>query len=125
MALTVTIEEYEKFTGALVPEAMRETTQARLDVTCQIVDIYLSPWGDAFDEARHDVLAYVVSMHALRMETIPAGVRSESVGSTSVSYMDNAGDPLALSLSERDLLDSLLLGGGRRRRAESVLIRLG
>jgi hypothetical protein len=122
--LEVTIEDYETITGTTVPQATEPMVQARLGVIATLVWAYLGTQAEAIDAAYHNVLVYLTVMKAFRADAVPVGIRSESVGSTSVSYADGFGDPLTLTPDERAVLDGLL-GRPARRTVASVIVRLG
>jgi hypothetical protein len=121
--LEVTIEDYETITGTTVPEATAPMVQARLDVVALLVWAYLGAQATAVDTTYHKVLVYLAVMKAFRADAVPVGIRSESVGSTSVSYADGFGDPLTLTTDERSVLDGLM-GRPTRRTVTSVIVEL-
>lgn len=120
--LEVTIEDYETITGTQVPEASTPMVQARLDVIATLVWAYLGAQATTIDTEYHKVLVFLTAMKAFRADAVPVGIRSESVGSTSVSYADGFGDPLTLTLDERSVLDRLM--GRPARTVASLIVEL-
>lgn len=123
--LVVTIADYELLTGTDVPAADEPMVQATLDVISSVVWVYLGASAEAVDAAYHDVLVYLVVTKAQRVASIPAGIRSESVGSTSVAYIEGSASALYLTGEERSLLDALMGRGSSGRYATSVIVPLG
>lgn len=104
-----TVADYELRTGTDVAVAMEPTIQRRLDDASALVDVYLGDCQDEVAAKYSEVLTALVVSHVYRVSSIPAGIRSESVGGTSVSYDVDSG-PLDLAASETALLDALLDG---------------
>ncbi|MEV8373008.1 hypothetical protein AB0P21_09740 [Kribbella sp. NPDC056861] len=121
--LEVTITDYETITGTQVPKATEPQVRARLGVIAALVWAYLGPQATAVDAAYRNVLVYLTVMKAFRADAVPIGIRSESVGSTSVSYADGFGDPLTFTADERSVLDGLM-GRPQRRTVASVIVEL-
>ncbi len=109
MAGYATVADYELRTGTDVPVEMEPTVQQRLDDTSALIDVYLRDCQEEVAAKYPDVLTALTVSHVYRVASIPAGVRSESVGSTSVSYNVDSG-PLDLVESELTLLDALIDG---------------
>jgi len=101
------VADYELRTGTDVPTANEPTIQQRLNDASALIDIYLGPCKDEVAAAYPEVLKSVTVAQVYRVSSIPVGVRSESVGGTSVSY-DTTTAALALGPAETDLLDALM-----------------
>ena len=104
-----TVADYELRTGTDVPVEMEPTVQQRLDDTSSLINVYLGDCADEVAAKYPEVLTALTVSHVYQSSAVPAGIRSESVGSTSVSYNTDAG-PLDLMASEVALLDALLDG---------------
>lgn len=107
MVSYATVDDYELRTGVDVPVEMEPTVQIRLDDTSAIIQLYLGECAVVVEGAYPDLLTALTCSHVYRLASIPTGVRSESVGSTSVSYDDNPAG-VGLSPDEIELLDSLI-----------------
>lgn len=103
-----TIADYELRTGTDVPVANEPMVQTRLNDVSNLVDVYLGDCAEAVADKYPDVLTALVVANVWRAEAVPTGIRSESVGGTSVSY-DNASE-LALLPMDTNLLDALIAG---------------
>lgn len=103
------VADFELRTGTDVPDAQEPSVQTRLNDTSALINVYL---GDCVDEvaAKYpDVLTALTVSHVYRVASTPLGIRSESVGATSVSY-DTEAELLGLSPTETALLDALMDG---------------
>lgn len=109
MTSYATTPDYELRTGVDVPVEMIATIQARLDDTAALIELYLGDCADEVYLKYPDVLTALTVSHTFRISVVPPGVRSESVGSTSVSYADSSND-MELSRAETDLLNNLIEG---------------
>lgn len=109
MAGYATVADYELRTGTDVPVEMEPTVQQRLDDTSALINVYLGDCADEVAAKYPDVLTALTVSHVHRVASIPTGIRSESVGSTSVSYNTDS-SPLDLIGSELTLLDALVDG---------------
>jgi len=107
MASYATVEDFELRTGTDVPVEREPTVQAWLDDTSALIELYLGECAEKVEQNYPDVLTAVTVSHVYRASSVPVGVRTESVGATSVSY-DTESHSLVLSRDEQDLLDSLI-----------------
>lgn len=103
------IADYEIRTGADVPVEEEPMMQTRLNDVSNLVDVYLGDCQDEVAVKYPDVLTALVVANVWRADAIPAGIRSESVGGTSVSY-DTESAELALLPMDTNLLDALIAG---------------
>lgn len=103
------IADYELRTGMDVPDAQEPTVQQRLNDTSSLINVYLGECTEEVAAKYPDVLTALTVSHVYRVASVPTGVRSESIGGTSVSYDTDAG-PLDLVGSETTLLDALMDG---------------
>jgi hypothetical protein len=103
------IADYELRTGTDVPAADEPMVQTRLNDVSNLIDVYLGDCADEVAAKYPDVLTALVVANVWRNEAIPAGIRSESVGGTSVSY-DTESAELALLPMDTNLLDALMAG---------------
>lgn len=109
MASYATVEDYELRTGLDVPTDQEPTVQQRLDDVSTLIELYLGPCAADVEAAYPDVLTTITCLTAQRSFMAPQGVRSESVGSTSVAYQDPTEAVLGwLRPSETDVLDALI-----------------
>lgn len=106
MTSYASIEDYELRTGIDVPDDQEPMIQQRLDDVSAIIELYMGDCADAVVEKYPDILASIVVAQVFRVGMIPVGVRSESVGGTSVSFDDTTA--LSLSEADKDLLDALM-----------------
>jgi hypothetical protein len=107
MASYATVDDYELRTGTDVPDDMEPTIQARLDDVSNLIQLYLGDCATAVETQFPEILTSLTVAHTYKASSIPAGVRSESVGSTSVSYDVESGAVNLIS-AETDLLDRLM-----------------
>jgi len=107
MASYASVDDYELRTGTTVPDDMKPTVQARLDDVSNIIQLYLGDCAEAVETKFAEILTSLTVAHTYKASSIPAGVRSESVGSTSVSY-DTEGGTTTLIGQEMELLDRLM-----------------
>jgi len=109
---SVTVADYELRTGIDVPESMEPTVQIWLDDTASLICLYLGDCADEVAAAYPDVLAALTCSHVRAQSSRPApGVRSESVGSTSISYdTDRLAETVGFGLTadEQNVLNQLL-----------------
>lgn len=101
------IADYELRIGQDIPAEQEPMVQTRLNDTSALVTLYLGAAAEAVEEKHGDVLTALVCHMTYRVASVPAGVRSESVGATSVSY-DTAASAQALIPVDTDLLDALI-----------------
>jgi phage gp36-like protein len=104
-----TIADYELRSGIDVPVDQEPMIQQRLNDTSALIDVYLGDCADEVAAKYPDVLTTLTCSHVYRVGAAPVGIRSESVGATSVSY-DTDVHLLDLIESETALLDALLDG---------------
>ena len=102
-----TVADYELRTGTDVPAEMEPTVQQRLDDTSALIAVYLGECEDEVAAKYPDVLTALTVSHVYRVDSVPMGIRSESVGGTSVSY-DSEAVLLSLGEIETNLLDALM-----------------
>lgn len=102
-----TVADFELRTGVTVPPEKIDMVQQRLNDTSAFVELYLGPCADEVEQRWPDILTAVVCTHVYAVGSVPVGVRSESVGATSVAYAD-ATSVADLTESERIVLDQLL-----------------
>lgn len=103
------VADYELRTGIDVPFDNEPMIQTRLNDVSNLVDVYLGDCQAEVSQTYPDVLTALVVANVWRGGTIPPGVRSESVGGTSVSYDTDSGS-LALLPVDTSLLDALIAG---------------
>lgn len=101
------IADYELRIGQDIPVEQEPMIQTRLNDISNLVELYLGSCAEAVEAKHGDVLTALVCQMAYRVGSVPAGVRSESVGATSVSY-DTAASAQALAAVDTDLLDALI-----------------
>lgn len=101
------VADYELRTGTDVPVEQEPSVQTRLNDTSLLINVYLGDCAEQVAEAHPDVLTALTVSHVYRASAVPLGVRTESVGGTSVSY-DTESVMLGLSTAETDLLDNLM-----------------
>jgi hypothetical protein len=101
------VEDYETRTGVDVPTEQEIMVQTRLDDASNLIAVHLGAAEQCVVEMFPEILTMLTVSTVYRLSSVPAGVRSKSVGATSVSYTDDAAQ-LQLLPSEQDLLDSLI-----------------
>lgn len=110
---SVTVEDYELRTGIDVAQAMEPTVQVWLNDIAGLICLYLGDCADEVAAAYPDMLTALACSHVLVQSSRPApGVRSESVGSTNVTYdTDRLADtvPFGLTNDEQNVLNQLLV----------------
>jgi hypothetical protein len=102
-----TVPDYETRTGVDVPTTQEPMVQVRLDDASNLIAVYLGPYEECVSDAYGEILTMLTVATVYRLSSVPAGVRSKSVGATSVSYSDTAAQ-LKLLPAEEDLLDGLI-----------------
>jgi len=107
MASYATVEDYELRTGIDVPADQEDTVQVRLDDTSALMEMYMGECADDIVAAYPDILTVICCSHVYAVSSVPPGIRSESVGGTSVSYADSPSG-LMLPTTATDLLDELM-----------------
>jgi len=100
------IADYELRTGIDVPDDQEDTIQRRMDDVSALIELYL---GDctAVADTYPDILSMIVVANVHRASVIPAGVKAESVGGTSITY-DTESNAMSLLPVDTDLLDTLI-----------------
>jgi len=102
------IPTYELLTGTTVPDAEEEHVQAMLDLNSDLAGLYMGePCATNVQTGYPELLAGIVCYRTYRQQTIPAGVQSESVGSSSVSYVPSQNAPMGMTGTETAVLDQL------------------
>lgn len=107
MASYATVADYELRTGTDVPDAQEPMVQQRLDDVSNLIELYLGECAEAVEKQFAEILTSLTVAHTFRVASVPSGVRSESVGSTSISYDTDVG-PSTLLAAETALLDRLM-----------------
>lgn len=118
------LTDYEVVTGQTVPEAEVPRIQRALQSASNLFALYL---GDREAEivavdAYAALLNDLTVARVVRVRAVPQGIRSESVGGSSVTYdAAMATSPFVLSPDETRLL-AMLLAGGRVNALRSVVM---
>jgi hypothetical protein len=104
-----TVADYELRTGITVPDSDQATVQQRLDDYAALMALYMGPCEPSVAAAYPDILTSLDVAGVQRSFGVVPGIRSESVGSTSVSYVDLSADAIAGVFGpEREVLDALM-----------------
>jgi len=104
-----TIEDYELRSGVDVPVDQEDTVQQRLDDYSALMTVYMGPCADYVVAAYPDILTSLCCTGVQRGYAWTPGIRSESVGSTSVSYQDlSAGAVGGVYRQDTEVLDALM-----------------
>ena len=107
MASYATVEDYELRTGDNVPGNQEEMYQVRLDDVSNLMELYMGPCSTYVEQAYPDILTSLTVLATQRTMAITTGIKSESVGNTSVTYA--TGDEVAgVRLTESEVLDALM-----------------
>ena len=101
------VADYELRTGIDVPVESEPMVQIRLNDVSALIDVYLGDCADEVAAMYPDVLTALTVANVWRISVNPTGIRSESVGGTSVSYDTGGGGPALLPM-DTALLDSLM-----------------
>lgn len=101
------VADYELRTNIDVPTEAEDTVQVRLDDASNLIALYLGDCEEEVASQFPEVLTALTCSMVFRFSSVPAGVRSKSVGSTSVSYTDDASG-MGLLPAEQNLLDDLM-----------------
>ena len=107
MTSYATVADYELRTAVDVPFDQEDTVQRRLDDVSALVELYLGDCAEDVAATYPDILSMLVVANVHRVSSVPAGIRTESVGGTSVTYADTGG-AMALLPVDTDLLDTLI-----------------
>lgn len=104
------VADYELRTGTDVPTDQEPMIQVRLDDYSQLMALYMGPCASYVEEAYPDILTSLCVTAVQRSFTVTPGVRSESIGSTSVSYLTPAETTAGagVGISEAEVLDALM-----------------
>jgi hypothetical protein len=103
------VPDYEQRTGIDVPADQEPMVATKLDDASNIIALYLGGCEEFVSAKYPEILTAITVSMVYRLSSVPAGVRSKSVGATSVSYNDDASQ-LKLQTNEEDLLDALIAG---------------
>jgi hypothetical protein len=101
------VADYELRTNLDVPPAAEDTVQTRLDDASNLIALYLGECEPEVATAFPEILTALACSVVFRYNSVPAGVRSKSIGATSVSYSDDAAN-VTLLPAEENLLDDLM-----------------
>lgn len=102
-----TVDDYELRIGYDIPAEQEPTTQQHLDDTSLMIALYLGDCEPDVVAAYPEVLSMLTCSMTFRQSAVPAGIRSESIGATSVSYSDEYSKQ-GLLPAEEHLLDDLM-----------------
>ena len=116
-----TLDDYQLIVGTLVAEADVARVERLLQGATDLFALYLGDREAEIVAAYPSLLADLTVARVHRLRTIPTGIRSESVGGSSVTYDNGAGSPFGLTGDETRLL-SMMLTGGRAINLRSVLM---
>lgn len=114
------VSDYEVITGTTVPEADQPRITRALETASTLFALYLGDREPEIVVAYGPLLADLVVARVFRLISQPVGIRSESVGGSSVTY-DHGMSPFALAGDEVRLL-SMMLTGGRSANLRSVVM---
>lgn len=101
------VADYELRSGTDVPAELEPTVQTRLNDVSALMDIYMGVCAAVVADAYPDVLCALTVSTVYRDASMPVGVKTESVGGTSVTY-DTGSGPLTLDGAYTSILDSLM-----------------
>src|SRR4051812_20986693 len=119
MTSYATVEDYERLTGTIVGDQNAEMIQGKLDFASSLIELYLGAWALEVEEANPDILTGLTVYSVQYVDAVPIGVRSDSAGSTAVSYESAyAGGGSGLPSYVTNILDRLK---GRSRTGVGVL----
>lgn len=104
-----TVSDYELRTGVSVPADQTATVQQRLDDYSALMALYMGPCAEVVEATYPDILTSVCCAGVQRSYAGTPGIRSETVGATSVSYMDLSSSTVAgVQGSDVEILDQLM-----------------
>lgn len=103
-----TVADYEAVYGD-VPTEQEARVQAGLDTASALIHSYLGNAAADVEATYPDALKAMAIYRVHYQATVPVGIRTESIGSTSVTYTE-ALVPWVLSDAESDVLDGLIVG---------------
>lgn len=115
------IEDYEVITGVSLSQAERPRIERALQSASDLFALYLGDREAEVAATYESLLVDLTVARVYRLQGIPAGIRSESVGGSSVTYDNGAGSPFGLSGDEVRLL-AMMLSGGRATSLRSVIM---
>lgn len=118
-----TVADYEARYGD-VPLSDEARIQLMLDDASDLIAGYLGESVDEVMATRPGLLRTMTTARVHLLETVPTGVRSESVGTTSVTYA-TVSDRYALAMAEKAALDNALYGPGTVGALESLELEIG
>lgn len=101
------VEDYELRTGFTVPPSQVSTVQQRLNDVSALMGVYMGDCAEIVESTYPDVLTSLTCSAAQRSFAGSPGIRSESVGSTSVSYLDTSVTGM-IAPAEAEVLDALM-----------------
>lgn len=116
-----TLAEYEVITGSSVPEGEVARVERSLQTASDLFALYLGDREAEIVAAYPALLADLVAARVYRLRAMPIGIRSESVGGSSVTYDSVGASPFGLTGDEVRLL-SMMLTGGRATSLRSVVM---
>ena len=103
------VADYELRTGTTVPAEQVATVQQRLDDYSALMALYMGPCAEAVEASYPDILTSLTCSGVQRSLAGTPGVRSETVGATSVSYLDLSSTTVAgVYGSDVEILDQLM-----------------
>jgi len=104
-----TVADYELRTGIDVPDEQEPMVQQRLDDYSALMALYMGPCAEIVETTYPGVLTSLACAGVQRSFVAAPGVRSETVGATSVSYTDiSSGSIAGVYGPETDVLDALM-----------------
>jgi hypothetical protein len=115
------IEDYQVITGSVVPEAEVPRVTRQLTTASDLFALYLGDREAEVVANYASLLADLVVARVYRLAAMPIGIRSESVGGSSVTYDSVGASPFGLTGDEVRLL-SMMLTGGRATSLRSVVM---
>lgn len=103
------VADYELRTGVDVPAEKEPMVQTRLNDVSDLFKVYMGPCADAVEAAYPSMLTSLACQSTQTSFAVTPGVRSETVGSTSVSYVDATANMVAgIGPNEAEVLDALM-----------------
>lgn len=115
------LADYQLITGLSVSETDVPRVQRLLDAATDLFALYLGDRETEIVAAYPNLLADLTVARVYRLRSIPSGIRSESVGGSSVTYDNGAGSPFGLTGDEVRML-AMMLTGGRSTALRSVIM---
>jgi len=103
------VADYELRTGVDVPADKEPMVQTRLNDVSALFKVYMGPCADEVEANYQTILTSLACQSTQTSFAVTPGVRSETVGSTSVSYVDSsAGMVGGVGPNEAEVLDALM-----------------